>query len=60
MKILNVLIEIILIILTIIALPICLVVMVMASPIILAFFILTLIEHRNEQRRMDSKGGRSD
>ena len=57
MKILNVLIEIIL---TIILLPVCLVFIVMASPIILAFFILTLIEHRNEQRRMDSKGGRSD
>ena len=57
MRALNILIEIILAVLLI---PICLVFTVMASPVILAFYILTLIEHRNEQRRMDSKSGGID
>ena len=55
MRTLNILIEAIL---TVLLIPICLVFMVLASPVILAFYILTLIEHRNEQRRMDSKSGR--
>ena len=57
MRTLNILIEIIL---TVLLITICLVFTVMASPVILAFYILTLIEHRNEQRRMDSKSGGID
>lgn len=57
MRALNILIEIIL---TVLLIPVCLVFTVLASPVILAFYILILIEHKNEQRRMDSKSGRVD